>query len=114
IVLPNRKAKLRLVDLDPRGAERIQQRQRLANGVAPAAVAQLHGDRVIGEAAQQPREVVACLGRILETWRELREQRAHFPCGRKWIDAGPKVVDVGLRDLREEVEQRSLRARRAL
>src|SRR5207237_7853419 len=106
IVLPDRKAEFGLVDLHPRGAERVEQRQRLANRVAPAAVTQFDREWIVGEGAQQLRQVIARLRRALEAWRELREQRAQFAARGERFDAAAEVVDVRRRHLGGEMEKR--------
>src|SRR5581483_3262453 len=107
-VLPNRVLELRLVDLHPRRLELVQQRERVADRVAPALVTQLHGDRILAERTQQPRERLARRGRVFERRRELREQRAEFAGVRERRDAAPKFVEVGGVD----VDERGDRVRR--
>src|SRR6266850_5950692 len=114
IVLPDGEAELRLVDLHPGGAEAVQQREGFPDRVAPAAMPQLHGHRILGKRAKQLREVLARFRCVLEARRELCEQRAQLAGRSERFDARAEVVDVRLGDLREEVEQGTLGARRPL
>src|SRR5437773_12560889 len=96
IVLSDREAELRLVNLYPCGAELVQQRQRLAYAVAPTAVPQLDGDATSGESPQQLRQVIARRGCVLEARRTRREERAAFPAPRERLHAALDLVEVRL------------------
>src|SRR5215510_7695896 len=65
----------------------------------------LHGDWVVGERTQQVREIVAGWGRVLEARRKLGEKRSDLSGRRERLDSGAEVVEVGLRDFRQQVEQ---------
>src|SRR5438876_4390399 len=104
IVLSDREAELRLVNLYPCGAELVQQRQRLADAVAPTAVPQLDGDAMSGESPQQVRQVIARRGCVFEARRKLREERAEFSAPRERLHAAPELVEVRLVGPREHVQ----------
>src|SRR5688572_13392761 len=106
VVLADRESKLRLVDLHPRSPEFIEQRQRAGNRIAPALVPQLHGHRIPAERAKELAEIIARLGRVLEARWKLSQERADSARGRKRVDARPKLVQVALRHLGEQIEQR--------
>ena len=106
VILPDGKAELRLVDLDPGGAEPVQQLERAADLIAPGLVAQLDGDRVAGEGPQQRREVVPRRRAVFEACWKLREQRAEAAARRQGIDPAAEGVDVGIVGLRQRIEQR--------
>src|SRR5262252_6179137 len=92
IVLADREAELRLVDLYPRRSERVQERQRLAERVAPALMPQLDGGPIAAERAQEIREIVARGLVVLEAGRKLREQRTELARRRQRIDAAAELV----------------------
>jgi len=74
--------------------QRVQQLERSADVVAPALVAQLHGDAVSAERAKKPIEVVARLRRVLEARGELREQRPELAARGQRIDPPAEFIEV--------------------
>jgi hypothetical protein len=106
VVLADGEAELRLVDLDPGGAEGVQQREGVGDLVAPGLVAELDCDRVFREGAEQAGEIVARRGAILEAGGKLRQQRTEPPARRQRVDAAAEGVDVGVVGPRQRVEQR--------
>src|SRR5438552_7461320 len=114
IVLSDREAELRLVNLYPCGAELVQQRQRLAYAVAPSAVPQLDGDAMSGESPQQLRQVIARRGCVFEARRKLREECAQFSARRERLHAAPELVEVRLVGSCERVQYVARRVERAV
>ena len=70
-----------------------------AGSIAPAAMPQLDGDRVIAEALQQPLQVLARVRLVLEAGRKLREQRAQLAGVGQRIDCRAELVDVLLAEV---------------
>ena len=85
-ILADREAELRLVNLHPRGAVRLQQGEHIRLVVAPAAVPQFDGHRVVAERLQQPGEVLGRVVAMAKTRRELRQQRTQFPGAGQRVD----------------------------
>src|SRR5262249_59051677 len=104
VVLSDREPELRLVDLHPGGVERVQQRQRVRDLIAPAAVPQLDGDGESGERAQQPYQILARARIVLEAGRKLRQQRTESPRRGERIDAALELVEVRLVHLRQRID----------
>ena len=100
LVLADRHLEFRLVDLRERGIVRVQQLQRRAEIVAPAAMAELDRKRVVAKAREQRLEIVVRLRRLFEARRELREQRANLSGGGERLDALPERVDFRHVELR--------------
>src|SRR4029453_12338493 len=98
-VLPNRESKLRLVDLHPGCAEPIEQRQRVADAIAPALVTQFDRRGIVAKGAQQAGEGVTRLRVVFEAGRKLREKGAQSAGGGERLDAGAELVDVALSHL---------------
>src|SRR4029450_13557877 len=94
MILTNRETELRLVNLDPRRLEFVQQRERLAEAIAPARMPQFHGDRVLVKRAQQSGHVTARCGRLLEARWKLREYGAQLFSRRQRLDAASELVEI--------------------
>ena len=84
VVLSDREAEFRLVDLDPRGGALVEQRPRLADGIAPAGGAAPSRPDTRGEAgsarsrdAGRPLKLAGnCASRKPSRWRCRRERRS--------------------------------------
>src|SRR4029078_2757614 len=102
-VLADRGLELRLVDLHQRGAELGEKPGRLDWIVAEAAVPQLPRERILAEAVQQPGEVIARPGLVLEARGELRQQGAQLAGGGDWLDRRTELLHVLALEIRRIV-----------
>src|SRR5207247_3577414 len=95
VVLPDGEAELRLVDLDPRRAEGVQERERVADSVAPASVTELDGYRIAAECAEQSGQVIARRRDVLEARRKLSEERDEPAARGQGLAAAAETVEGG-------------------
>src|SRR5262245_13303210 len=76
----------------------IEQRADNVVSIAPAAMTKLDRHRIVAELAEQPFDVFAGVGRLVEAGRKLREQGAEPATCRQRLDAAFELIDVLARD----------------